>query len=78
MYKSLSRVLRPNATVFIISWRQPEGGLDWLVDTVLPALVAGNASPGCARDRSSHFHRAPRHARAQLGQAIGPCRTRQR
>ena len=48
MYRSLSSVLRPTATVFIVSWRQPENGLEWLVEGVLPALVEGCPLPGCA------------------------------
>ncbi|KAL1508213.1 hypothetical protein AB1Y20_004330 [Prymnesium parvum] len=47
MYRSLSLVLRPTATIFIVSWRQPEDELDWLVDIALQSLIDGRPELKC-------------------------------
>jgi|Transcript_9475 SAM-dependent methyltransferase len=47
MYRQISLAMKADAVCFIISYRQPDEGLEWLSECVLPALIEGAASPHC-------------------------------
>lgn len=67
MYESAARWLRPECSVVIVSWRQPQDGLEWLTQLVLGALSSqGRAPEGRAFRWSVAIHALDARRQAEL------------
>eukprot|EP00965_Chrysotila_dentata_P224060 6193957-Pleurochrysis_carterae.AAC.3 len=66
MYAQIAQVLKPDATVLLVSWRQPEQGLEWLRELVLEPLVQATAEVDATRNAQTRASRKPQRQVAEL------------